>query len=65
VAGERIQVRTRGQLNRNLRRALSDGTSPTSSTWLMPDKSATPDCREPRSAPSLKTPDEGARLAEP
>ncbi|HZE95553.1 MAG TPA: serine/threonine-protein kinase [Planctomycetota bacterium] len=50
--------------NRNLRRALSDGTSPTSSTWLMPDKSATP-LPEPGPAPSLKTPDEGALLAEP
>ena len=51
--------------SRDLGRALGkDGLDPSSSTWLLPDASATP-LPDPSPSPALKPPAEGALLAEP
>ncbi|MBV8878337.1 MAG: serine/threonine protein kinase, partial [Planctomycetaceae bacterium] len=51
--------------NRDFQRALNRGdSSPTSSTWLQADASATP-LPEPGPSPALKPPAEGALMAEP
>lgn len=53
----------RDSWDRNLQRALNSESASPSSTWLVPDASATP-LPEPSPGPSLKPPADGALMAE-